>query len=65
MILFFLLFSPLVQKTLAHTFSRLALRRVEHIIEYKFEIDRYQHRVASELLTQRFYPVSHPLARVW
>ncbi|CAH8512416.1 unnamed protein product [Schistosoma haematobium] len=53
------------EKTLAHTFSRLALQRVEHIIEYKFEIDRYQHRVASELLTQRFYPVSHPLARVW
>ncbi|RTG89491.1 acyl-CoA dehydrogenase family member 9 [Schistosoma bovis] len=53
------------EKTLAHTFSRLALRRVEHVIEYKFEIDRYQHRVASELLTQRFYPVSHPLARVW
>ncbi|CAH8566118.1 unnamed protein product [Heterobilharzia americana] len=53
------------EKTLTHAFSRLALRRVEQIIATRSEIDRYRHRIASELLTQRSYPVLHPLTRVW
>ncbi|CAH8490979.1 unnamed protein product [Schistosoma turkestanicum] len=53
------------EKTLTHAFSRLALQRIDNIINYKSELDRYQHRIASELLTQRYYPVFHPLTRVW
>ncbi|KAH8860394.1 Acyl-CoA dehydrogenase family member 9, mitochondrial [Schistosoma japonicum] len=53
------------RKTLTRTFSKLAFQRVGNILDYEPGIDRYQHRVASELLTQRFYPVTHPLTRVW
>ncbi|KAH8860393.1 Acyl-CoA dehydrogenase family member 9, mitochondrial [Schistosoma japonicum] len=53
------------EKTLTRTFSKLAFQRVGNILDYEPGIDRYQHRVASELLTQRFYPVTHPLTRVW
>ncbi|CAH8842381.1 unnamed protein product [Trichobilharzia szidati] len=53
------------EKTLVHAFSRQALERVKQILAYTDEMDRYQHRIASELLTQRAYPVSHPLTRVW
>ncbi|KAA3678198.1 uncharacterized protein DEA37_0005440 [Paragonimus westermani] len=50
---------------LATTFAKLACKRIESNLGDFFDLHRDKHRIASELLAHRGYPVSHPLTRVW
>ncbi|KAF5405437.1 hypothetical protein PHET_01097 [Paragonimus heterotremus] len=50
---------------LATTFAKLACKRIESNLGDSSDLHRDKHRIASELLAHRGYPVSHPLTRVW
>ncbi|KAF7259663.1 hypothetical protein EG68_02823 [Paragonimus skrjabini miyazakii] len=50
---------------LATTFAKLACKRIESNFGDFSDLHRDKHRIASELLAHRGYPVSHPLTRVW
>ncbi|VDP88463.1 unnamed protein product [Echinostoma caproni] len=50
---------------LAATFVKLACKRVEANMVALDVLDSERHRIASEMLSHRRYPVVHPITRVW
>ncbi|TGZ52174.1 hypothetical protein CRM22_010680 [Opisthorchis felineus] len=50
---------------LATTFAKVAFQRIEANLNDLPGLDRDHHRIASEILARRAYPVAHPLTRVW
>lgn len=50
---------------LADTFAKVAFNRIESALRDLSDLDMDHHRIASELLSHRGYPVWHPLTRVW
>ncbi|GAA51001.1 acyl-CoA dehydrogenase family member 9 [Clonorchis sinensis] len=50
---------------LATTFAKVAFQRIEANLNDVPGLDRDHHRIASEILARRAYPVAHPITRVW
>ncbi|KER19761.1 hypothetical protein T265_11541 [Opisthorchis viverrini] len=50
---------------LATTFAKIAFQRIEANLNDLPGLERDHHRIASEILARRAYPVAHPLTRVW